>query len=166
MQCYDHMNACILNYLNFWDVTLNLRNTSENISPKGAIDAFRDGLIRRDFREKLGRSKPKTIDHLMSLTNEWADMEDSIQDPRNHRRLPDNGGDAKDHHQSGSRRVRQKGRRSHFGDADTTDMVAVGYTNNDHDDNHDGHRQGNTYYGSSSRSAGHDSRTDRVALAS
>jgi hypothetical protein len=28
-------------------------------------------------------------------------------------------------------------------------MVAAGYINNDHDDNHDGPRQGNTYYGSS-----------------
>jgi hypothetical protein len=37
-------------------------------------------------------------------------------------------------------------------------MVAVGYVNNDHNDNHDGLRQGNTYYGSSSRGAGRDSR--------
>jgi hypothetical protein len=37
-------------------------------------------------------------------------------------------------------------------------MVAAGYINNDHDDNHDGPMQGNTYYGSSSRGAGHDSR--------
>jgi hypothetical protein len=27
---------------------------AENISPERAIDAFRDGLIRRDFKEKLG----------------------------------------------------------------------------------------------------------------
>jgi hypothetical protein len=38
-------------------------------------------------------------------------------------------------------------------------MVATCYVNNDHDDNHDGPRQGNTYYGSSSsRGAGRDSR--------
>jgi hypothetical protein len=37
-------------------------------------------------------------------------------------------------------------------------MVAAGYVNNDHDDNHDGPRQGNNYYGSSSRSVGRDSR--------
>jgi hypothetical protein len=37
-------------------------------------------------------------------------------------------------------------------------MVAAGYVNNDHNDNHDGPRQGNTYYGSSSRGAGRDSR--------
>jgi hypothetical protein len=50
----------------------------ENISPERAINAFRDGLIRRDFKEELGRCKPKIIDHLMSLANEWADGEDSI----------------------------------------------------------------------------------------
>jgi hypothetical protein len=37
-------------------------------------------------------------------------------------------------------------------------MVAAGYVNNDHDDNHDGSRQGNTYYRSSSRGADRDSR--------
>jgi hypothetical protein len=81
---------------------LSLRNTSENISPKRAIDAFWDGLIRRDFREKLGRSKPKTIDHLMSLANEWADGEESIQNPRNYHRSLDDDDDTKDQHQSGA----------------------------------------------------------------
>jgi hypothetical protein len=37
-------------------------------------------------------------------------------------------------------------------------MVAAGYLNNDHGDNHDRPRQGNTYYGTSSRGAGRDSR--------
>jgi hypothetical protein len=37
-------------------------------------------------------------------------------------------------------------------------MVATGYVNNDHDNNHDGPRQGNTYYGSSSRGVDRDSR--------
>jgi hypothetical protein len=37
-------------------------------------------------------------------------------------------------------------------------MVAAGYVNNDHDDNHDGPRQGNTYYRSSIRGADRDSR--------
>jgi hypothetical protein len=37
-------------------------------------------------------------------------------------------------------------------------MVAAGYINNDHDDNRDGPRQGNTYYGSTSRGVGRNSR--------
>jgi hypothetical protein len=54
--------------------------------------------------------------------------------------------------------VRQKGRQNRYTDVDSADMVAAGYTNNEHDDNHDGPRQGNRYCGSSSRRAGRDSR--------
>jgi hypothetical protein len=139
-------------YISRW---LSLRNTSENISSERAIDAFRDGLIRRDFREELGRCKPKTIDHLMSLANEWADGEDSVAVPRSRRRSADRDVDPKDQFYSSSRK---KGRRNRYEDADTADMVAAGYVNNDRDDNHDGPRQGNNYYGSSSRSVGRDSR--------
>jgi hypothetical protein len=106
----------------------------------------------------LGRCKPKTIDHLMSLANEWADGEDSIANPRSRRRSPDHDVDPKDQLHFGSWSVRQKGCRSRYGDSDTADMVAAGYVNNDHNDNHDGPRQGNTYYGSSSGGAGRDSR--------
>jgi hypothetical protein len=134
---------------------ISLRNTAENISPERTIDAFRDGLIRRDFKEDLGRCKPKTIDHLMSLTNEWADGEDSITDPRSRRRSAEHDVDAKDQFHPNSQK---KGRRSRYDDADTTNMIAAGYVNNNHDDNHDGPRQGNNYNGSSSRSVGRDSR--------
>jgi hypothetical protein len=68
--CVQKTGESIRSYISRW---LSLRNTSENISPKRAIDPFRDGLIRWDFREELGRCKPKTIDHLMSLANKWAD---------------------------------------------------------------------------------------------
>jgi hypothetical protein len=137
-------------YISRW---LSLRNTSENISPERAIGAFRDGLIRRDFREELGRCKPKTIDHLMSLANEWADREDSIAVPGSCRRSADCDVDPKDQFHSSSQK---KGRQNRYEDADTADMVAAGYVNNDRDDNHDGPRQGNNYHGSSSRSEGRD----------
>jgi hypothetical protein len=42
---------------------------------------FCNSLIPKDFRETLGRAKPKTINDLMSLANKWADREDSIQTP-------------------------------------------------------------------------------------
>jgi hypothetical protein len=138
-------------YISRW---LTLRNTSENISPERAIDAFRDGLIQHDFREELGRCKPKTIDHLMSLANEWAHREDSIAVPRSHRRLVDRDVDPKDQFHSSSQK---KGRRNRYEDADTADMVAAGYVNKDRDDNHDRPGQGNNYY-RSSRGAGRDSR--------
>jgi hypothetical protein len=91
----------------------------------------------------------------MSLANKWADGEDSIAVPRSRRRSVDHDVDPKDQFHSNSRK---KGRQNHYEDADTADMVAAGYVNNDRDDNHDGPRQGNNYYGSSSRSTGRDSR--------
>jgi hypothetical protein len=127
----------------------------ENISPERAIDAFWDGLLRRDFKEELGRCKPKTVDHLMSLANEWADGEDSIAAPRSRRRSAERDVDAKDQFHSGSRK---KGRQNCFDDAENTDMVAAGYVHEDRDDNRDLPRRGNSYYGSSSRSASRDSK--------
>jgi hypothetical protein len=50
----------------------------------------------------LGRCKPKTINHLMSLANEWADGEDSITAPKSHRRSVERDIDAKDQFHSGS----------------------------------------------------------------
>jgi hypothetical protein len=123
--------------------------------PERAIDAFRDDLIRRDFKEELGRCKPKTVDHLMSLANEWADGEDSIAAPRSRRRSAERDVDAKDQFHSSSRK---KGRRNRYDDADAPDMVAAGYVHEDRDDNRDGAQRGNNYYGSSSRSAGRDSK--------
>jgi hypothetical protein len=88
-------------YISRW---LSLCNTLENISLERAIDAFQDGLIWRDFREELGRCKPNTIDHLMSLANEWADGEDSIAVPRSRRRSADRDVDPKDQFHSNSRK--------------------------------------------------------------
>jgi hypothetical protein len=45
-----------------------------------------------------------------------------------------------------------------YDDADAMDMVAAGYVNEDRDNNRDGMRRGNNYYGSSSRRAGRDSK--------
>jgi hypothetical protein len=98
--CVQKTGESLRSYISRW---LSLRNTSENIWPKRAIDAFRDGLIRRDFTEELGRCKPKTIKHLMSLANEWADGEDSIANPRSLRRSPDRDVDPKDQLHFGSR---------------------------------------------------------------
>jgi hypothetical protein len=97
-------------YISRW---ISLRNTTENISPERAIDAFRDGLFRRDFKEELGRCKPKTVDHLMSLVNEWADGEDSIAAPRSRRRSAERDVDAEDQFYPGSRK---KGRRNRYDD--------------------------------------------------
>jgi hypothetical protein len=91
--CIQRTGENLRSYISRW---ISLRNTVENISPERAIDAFRDGLIRRDFKEELGRYKPKTVDHLMSLANKWADGEDSIAAPRSRRRSAERDIDAKD----------------------------------------------------------------------
>jgi hypothetical protein len=98
--CVQKTGESLRSHISRW---LSLRNTSENISPERAIDAFRDGLVQRDFREELGQCKPKTIDQLMSLANEWADGEDSFANLRSHRRSPDRDVDPKDQLHSGSR---------------------------------------------------------------
>jgi hypothetical protein len=138
---FEELRLCIQrtgeyqrSYISRW---ISLHNTAENISPERAIDAFRDGLIRRDFKEELGRCKPKTVDHLMCLANEWADGEDSIAAPRSRRRSAERDVDAKDQFHNSSRK---KGRRNRYDDADATDMVAAGYVNGDRDDNRNGAR--------------------------
>jgi hypothetical protein len=73
-----------------------------------------------------------------------GNREDSIANRRSRHRSPNHDVDPKDQLYSGSRRVRQKGRRGRYGDSDTADMVAGGYINNDHDENCDKPRQGNT----------------------
>jgi hypothetical protein len=129
--CVQRTGENLRSYISRW---ISLRNTTENISPERAIDAFRDGLFRRDFKEELGRCKPKTVDHLMSLANEWADGEDSIAAPRCRRRSAECDVDAKDQFHSGSRK---KGRRNCYDDTENTDMVAAGYVHEDRDDNRD-----------------------------
>jgi hypothetical protein len=68
---FEELRLCVQrtgeNLRSYISRLISLRNTTENISPERAIDAFRDGLFRRDFKEELGRCKPRTIDHLMSL---------------------------------------------------------------------------------------------------
>jgi hypothetical protein len=118
-------------YISRW---ISLHNTTENISPERAIDAFRDGLFRRDFKEELGRCKPKTVDHLMSLANEWDDGEDSIAAPRSRCRSAERDVDAKDQFHPG---YQKKGRRNRYDDTENTDMVAAGYVREDHDNNRD-----------------------------
>ena len=106
-----------------------------HISEERAIDAFRDGVKRPDFKEKLGRVKPKTLDQLMEIANSWADGEDCIQRAQL---------DEEDDY--GRRRERCSKRRSRvYEDRDGPDMVAAGYADrrNDNSRNSGGYRSGN-----------------------
>jgi hypothetical protein len=134
------------------------RNSTKNISKKRAIDAFSDGLLWRDFRETLGRVKPKTSNGLMSLSNEWAHEEDFVQNPRHHR-SPDEGEGSKDLPNSGIHRVHQRGQCNRYTITNGINMVAEGFTNTGDNDNHDSIRHGDTYYNSSSQSTSYDNRS-------
>jgi hypothetical protein len=61
-------------YLQRWSM---IKNSPENISDEGAIDAFNNRLHRTDFVEEMGRARPKTIVELMDLANKWAKGEDA-----------------------------------------------------------------------------------------
>ena len=58
------------------------KNSAENISDERAIDAFNNGLRRKDFVEELGRAKPKSISEMVDIANKWADGEDAVKNKR------------------------------------------------------------------------------------
>ena len=54
------------------------KNSAENFSDDRAIDAFSNGLCRKDLVEELGRANPKKVSELMDIANRWADGEDVV----------------------------------------------------------------------------------------
>ena len=73
--CTQRTGESIRSYILCWS---NTKDSAAHISEERAIDAFRNGVKRQDFKEELGRVKPKTLDHLMDIANRWADSEDSV----------------------------------------------------------------------------------------
>ena len=79
----EEMRACrqgtresLRAYIQRWAI---LKNSAEDISDESAIDAFRRGLQRIDFKEQLRQMKVQTLARLLEQANNWADGEDSIQ---------------------------------------------------------------------------------------
>ena len=130
--CQQRSGESLRSYIQRWSI---IKNSTENISEDRAIDAFNGGVRRIELREELGRSKPKTIEHLMEIANRWADGEDSI-----HRAQSDEEDDYD------RRRERRSKRRSRvYDDRDGPDMVVAGYADrrNDANRNSGGYRGGN-----------------------
>src|SRR3954471_16343556 len=73
--CNQRTGESIRSYILRWS---NTKNSAAHISEERAIDAFRDGVKRQDFKAELGPVKPKTLDRLMDIANRWADGEYSI----------------------------------------------------------------------------------------
>src|SRR3954467_10798895 len=130
--CTQRTGESIRSYILRWS---NTKNSAAHISEERAIDAFRDGVKRQDFKEELGRVKPKTLDHLMDIANRWADGEDSI-----HRAQSEEEDDY------GRRRECRSKRRSRvYKNRDGPDMIVAGYADrrNEANRNSGGYRGGN-----------------------
>ena len=110
-------------YIQRWTI---LKNSAEDISHESAIDAFRRGLQRIDFKEQLGQMKVRTLARLLEQANNWADGEDSI---RNELEIHTAHSERDyDYHTRDRRFDRRKKRpRRHFYDDRGPDMVAAGF---------------------------------------
>ena len=99
------------------------------------MDAFTNGVYKKDFREALGRQKPKNMAELMKLATEWADGEDVVQSktphsPQRHHDRRDN----RDHRDSRDRCDRyDKRRRRDYdrGSKDKVKFIAAGFSHDD-----------------------------------
>ena len=63
-------------YIQRWTI---LKNSEEDISDESAIDAFRRGLQRIEFKEQLRQMKVQTLAWLLEQANSWADGEYSVR---------------------------------------------------------------------------------------
>src|ERR1043165_5353376 len=74
--CKQGRRETLRAYIQRWTI---LKNSAEDISHESAIDAFRRGLQRVEFKEQLGQMKVRTLARLLELANSWADGEDSVR---------------------------------------------------------------------------------------
>src|SRR3954468_21104620 len=125
------MGESIRSYILCWS---NTKNSTAHIFEERTIDAFKYGVKRQDFKEELGRVKPKTLDHLMDIANRWEDGEDSVH--RAHSDEEDDYGRRRECHSKRRSRV--------YDDRDGPNMVAAGYA----DRRSDGNRNSGRYRGS------------------
>src|SRR3954467_12775435 len=132
------MREALRAYIQRWTI---LKNSAEDISDKGAIDAFRRGLQRVEFKEQIGQMKVRTLAKLLELANRWADGEDSVRNEteafatRSEQEYDYNG-------DRGGDRRRKRPRR-HFYDDRGPDMVAAGFPNDPNGRRRDDSRQPN-----------------------
>jgi hypothetical protein len=68
-------------YIHRWSI---IKNSTEDVSDKRAVDAFSTGLRRSDLVEELGRTRPKTVSELIEIASRFADGEDAYNNKRAH----------------------------------------------------------------------------------
>src|ERR1041385_734220 len=133
--CKQGKREALQAYIQRWTI---LKNSAEDISEESAIDAFRRGLQRVEFKEQLGQMKVRTLARLLELANSWADGEDSVRnETETHNARSeydyDNNGDR------GDDRRRKRPRRNFYNDRGP-DMVAAGFSDDRNGRHHDDNR--------------------------
>src|SRR4051812_18386757 len=73
--CKQGTREALRAYIQRWTI---LKNSAEDISDESAIDAFRRGLQRVEFKEQLGQMIVRTLARLLELANSWVDGEESV----------------------------------------------------------------------------------------
>jgi hypothetical protein len=132
----EEVRACIHNsgesmrsYIQCWNI---IKNSAKNVSDERAIDAFSNGLRRKDFIEEFGWANPKTIAQLMDISNRWADGEDAFHNKQ--ARSPEE-----------DRYRRSHDRRRRFNEYAGQSQVEAGFAHNDNrkDEYRSGEYRGN-----------------------
>jgi hypothetical protein len=98
------------------------KKSAKNISDERAIDAFNNGLGRKDFLKELGRAKPKSIYDMMDIANKLADSEDTIKNKRTRSPEEDRCRQSNDQKRRGTIK---------YDDYEGPSQVAVGFANED-----------------------------------
>ena len=91
-----------------------IKHATKDVSDERAIDAFHGSVRRRELKEELGCTQPKTINHLMDIVNRWVDGEDALQ-----------LGARSDDDDAYPRRDKRGKRKTRY--HDEVDLVAAGY---------------------------------------
>src|SRR3954470_19970481 len=74
--CKQGSRKSLRAYIQRWTI---LKNSAEDKSDESAIDTFRRGLQRIDFKEQLGQMKVRTLGRLLKQAKNWADREDFVR---------------------------------------------------------------------------------------
>src|SRR3954467_6703232 len=71
--CTQHTSESIRSYILCWS---HIKNSAAHIFEERAIDAFKDGVKRPNFKEELRRVKLRPLDHFIDIANRMADGKD------------------------------------------------------------------------------------------
>ena len=122
--CVQKPDETLRAYIRRWT---EIRNSVKTTSEDMVIDAFVQGVSRRDFQEFLGRKKPKTVASLLKIATEWADGEDLAR--RRDNTSPRDNPESGSHSRRDSYRDDRKRRRSRRPyDNDMPEFMAAGFS--------------------------------------